>query len=61
MEEERTVVLGYSSMSNISFRGRYDTGILVEEWEEMSEADQAEVFNEVLNDLVDIFVIHEEN
>lgn len=52
-----TVKFGYASSKSISFKGELDTGIPLDEWEDYSDEDKAEVENEALWDLVDIWVI----
>jgi hypothetical protein len=52
----QTDKLGYASSSNISFNGKWDTGIEREEWDEMSDHEKAAVENECIWELVDIWV-----
>lgn len=54
-----TVKLGYASSKNISFKGELDTGIPREQWGEMSEQEQDDTVNDVLNELVEVWVIEE--
>ena len=49
-----TVKLRYSAASNISFHGKYDTGITREDWDEMSWSERDDVITDALYYLVDI-------
>ncbi len=53
--EEETVILGYASSLNISFRGEHDTGIPVSDWAEMSDKEKDEVYNETVWNLVELW------
>lgn len=57
MSSEETVKLGYASSQNISFRGEWDTMIPRSEWKEMSAKEREEVENEVVWELVELWVI----
>lgn len=52
-----TVKFGYGSSKNISFHGFVDTEIDLEDWNEMSWEEQASVEFEVLNELVELWVV----
>lgn len=52
----RTVSFGYESPYNNSFRGVIETEIPVEVWRKMTADEQDEVVEDILNDLVDIWV-----
>lgn len=60
MSDEKEVRLGYSSSYNISFNGTYETGISRSEWDHMSEKDQSEVFQDALNELVEVFELSDD-
>lgn len=51
-EAEKTVVLKFSSWSDMSYNYEYDTGIDLESWIEMSDEAQQEIYNEAIwNDI----------
>lgn len=52
---EKTVRLGYSSHTNISFNGTWDTGYSREEWDALTEEERDDVMNEAMVDLVEVF------
>lgn len=54
-----TVKLGYASSKNISFKGQLDTGIPREQWDEMSAREQNDTVNDLINELVDVWMIEE--
>jgi hypothetical protein len=60
MSDEKEVRLGYSSSHNISFNGTYETGIPRSEWDHMSDRDKQEVYQEALNDLVEVFELDDD-
>lgn len=60
MSEDKTVRLGYSSSSNISFSGTLDTGVTRADWDEMSEKDRADTRDELLYELVDLFELEDD-
>lgn len=51
-----TVKIGYESSNNASFKGMVDTGIHVKVWRGMSAEEQDEIVQEVVNELVDVWV-----
>jgi hypothetical protein len=63
--DDEPVMVGYSSGRNISFRNNYkegdELGVTWGEWREMSRAEQNEIINEYLNNLVDVWVIDDED
>lgn len=52
---EKTVRLGYSSRTNISFNGTWDTGYTREQWDTLTEEERDDVMNEAMADLVEVF------
>ena len=55
-----TVKLGYSSNSNISFKGWVDTEIEQAEWDDMSEEERDEAIQQAMNELVEMYVIEKD-
>lgn len=51
-----TVRIRYASNKDIFFRGYVDTMISWEEWADMSGPEQAEIIEQVVWDLVDVWV-----
>lgn len=49
--------LGYGATSNISFHGRVETGYTKQEWSELSDKTKAEITEQALWDLVDIWEV----
>jgi hypothetical protein len=54
-----TVKFGYSSSKKITFNGVIHTDITRDEWDEMSESAKDEVIEEMLFDLVQVWVVEE--
>lgn len=52
----RTVSFGYESPYNNSFHGVIETGIPVEAWRKMAADEQDAVVENILSDLVDVWV-----
>jgi hypothetical protein len=57
MGDEETVVLNYAALSNITFHGKWDTGIPRSEWEEMTMEEQDQVFTNALYEIVEIWEV----
>lgn len=55
VELEETVKFRYSAASNYSFRGEVDSGVFRSDWDEMTDAEQQQVYTEVIFGLVDLW------
>lgn len=59
-EDNDDVILGYASSANITFRGELYVGYTWGEWREMSQKEKDEAVDEVLYELVDVWVEDDE-
>lgn len=55
MENEETVVLGYASSRNVTFRGKIATNLPVSAWAEMTSSEQGDFIMEELFNLVEVW------
>jgi hypothetical protein len=54
------VVYGYASNKNISFHGKDEIGYTWGEWREMSEKERERELQDIVNELVDIYIVDDE-
>lgn len=54
-----TVKVRYSSGKNITFEGELDTHISREEWDEMTDKEKDEVYDDMVWDLVQFYEIED--
>jgi hypothetical protein len=54
------VVYGYASNKNISFHGKDGIGYTWGEWREMSKKEQDRELQDIVNELVDIYIVDDE-
>jgi hypothetical protein len=60
VSDEKTVRFGYSSSSNITFNGTWDTGIPRSKWAEMSEADRNRELDSALYELIEMWELDDD-
>jgi hypothetical protein len=58
--DDAPVILGYGAASNISFRGERETGYTWGEWRTMTDAERDQAIDEVVYELVEVYVLDEE-
>jgi hypothetical protein len=63
--DDDPVMVGYASSKNISFRNSSskgeELGVTWGEWREMTEKERDEVIEEYVNELVQVWVLEDEN
>jgi hypothetical protein len=59
-DDDAPVILGYGAASNISFHGKRETGYTWGEWRTMTDAERDQAIDEVVYELVEVYVLDEE-
>ena len=59
--DDDPVMVGYSSPRNISMTGKDELGYTWGEFREMSEKEQGEALQDFANELIDVYVVEDEN